>query len=657
MKEIILLLLLSALTSCVGTVAETDDPFTESSLANDIPLYFLGIQKAEAISDSRIEIFFLPASGGSGKYTYDLQVGNEPLPRSYSSDTLYPDYRGLLKITVKNLDRQKIYQLKVEVRDEGSSQQSDSKVIKTVTTFDNQVAIFDGIISAFNMPGQDGKDSIKIRWNPAKASSGFPALPSDPTSYEVIFLDSLKFTPGDFDLEKGPEEGRWKFQLPNNPDQIEAVIQGLPSKTKFYVRMRAIHRGSVDSIFKPKLRSEQNTGYITISTLSGSITDLDYKANSFTTKLAPGVQGLNAINTSWDLPFGVFDHYRLYYWKKSQAGDPAPALPEDCPNQYLSTGNVWCKKVDYNLSLASITGLTPYQMYGVTLILCATSTCSSSGDRARWADRTIITDPLTSTFSGINEILGASNLDEIGSVKIKFSTPDFSNGYFDGLILKVKRSKDDSAPSVEVLSSPTADSDVYFLPYNFLSDGQITVKGINYLEESPYCFNLYPFKWNAESTERTEFDKDMWECPVLKIEGPVKEQFSGLEMATHYGDIVTLNWRTPKSGIFAHYEVFWTKNSGTQFSWSDAITQTVDNGDYTNYGRRLIEGTDLEPDSENFLSLNLFADGVYSFGVLTYYNYITPNGLFVIRSETNQEVYKCQINSTLPIETRECVKN
>lgn len=655
MKNLLFLFFLLGLAGCVGTVTESADPYTESSPANDIPLYFTGIQNAAAISDTRIEIFFLPASGGSGKYTYDLQVGNETIPRSYSSDTLYPDYRGLLKITLKDLSRLTTYQLKVEVRDEGSPQQSDSQVIKTITTFENQVADFDGVLSVYNMPGQDGKDSLKLRWNPAKTSSGFPALPSDPASYEIILLDSMRFTPGDFDVQAEPENGKWVFGIPNNADQIEKVIQGLPSKTKFYIRMRAIHKSSIDNIFSPRLRSEQNTNYVAISTLSGSISDLDYKPDSFTVKLAPGSQGLNAVNTTWTAPSGVFDHYRLYYWKKS--GVP-PTIPENCLTPYLSdiNANVWCKKVDYNLSLASITGLEPYQEYGITLILCATSTCSSLGDRARWTDRTIITDPLTSTFSGINEISTASNLDELGSVKIKFSSPDFSNGYFDGLILKVKRSQDDSTQPVEVLELPYADTSTYTLPYDFLRENEITVKGIDYLDPLPYCFNLYPFKWNSANTERIEFDKNSWKCPVLSIDAPTKKEFLGLDTATSYADKVTLNWKTPTRGLYTHYEIFWTKNASTHFNWSDAITQT-EQLNTTNYGRKLIEGENLEIGADNSFSMNLFTDGAYSFGVITYYSYITPNGLFTIRSESNTQIFKCNIRSTPPIELLDCSVN
>ena len=657
MRLLLILSVFFSLYGCVGTVTETADPYTESGLANDIPLYFLGIQKAEAISDTRIEIFFLPASGGSGKYTYDLQVGNEPIPRSYSSDTLSPDYRGLLKITVRNLDPMKSYQLKVEVRDEGSQQQSDSKVIKTVTTFENEVAKFDGILSAYNLPGQDGKDSIKIRWNPAEASSGFPGKNSDPVSYEVVFLNSLKFTPGDFDVQKGPDEGRWKIDIPNDPDQIEKVINGLPSKTKFYVRMRAIHKTSIDNIFLPRYRSEQNSNYITISTLSGSITDLNYQPETFKVQLAPGSQGLNAINTSWAAPTGVFDHYRLYYWKKGSAGDPTPPLPDTCLNPYLSPpdANVWCKKIDYNLSLSAITGLEPYQFYGVKLVLCATSSCSSLGDRAYWAERTIKTDPMTSAFGGINEVIPATNLSEIGSVKIKFSPPDFTNGYFDGLILKVKRSQDNSTVPVEVLDTPSPETSTYFLPYDFLEEDIITVKGIDYLDTSPYCFNLYPFKWNSDSSGRIEFDSDMWQCPVLNIQGPKEEEFQGLESATSEGDKVTLNWKTPTGGIFTHYEIYWTKDTSTQFNWSDAIAQASDID--PNYGKAMILGLLLEPNSDNSYSKNLFADGLYSFGILTYYSYATPNGPFLIRSETNAEIYRCHMNSTPPIELRECVKN
>jgi len=655
MKLLLLTLILSTLNfGCVGTVAESGNPYTESNVANDIPLNFFGIHMAQAISDTRVELFFYPATGGSGKYTYDVQVGNEVTPRSYSSDTLTPDYQGRLKVTIKNLDRLSPYQFKIEVRDEGRAQQSNSGVVKNVVTFQNEVAKFDGIQSISNLPGQDGKDSLRIRWNPADIDTGLVPKDWEPASYEIVVLDSLKFLPSDFDVIAGPAQGRWVYNISHHDDLLETVIQGLPSKTKFYIRMRALHLKSIDSQFDPKLRSEQNSNYITISTLSGSLSDLIYDPNQFALSLTPGMQGLNSVNASWQQAQGVFDHFRLYYWKKNPLS-PTPTLPDNCLNPSLAppTTTVFCKKVNYNLSLTAITGLEAYTEYSVALVLCATSSCSSSGDRMISPIRSIITDPSTASFTGINEVVPATKLSEIGSVTISYNFPNFTNGYFDGLILKVRRSDDDSTASEEVLESGEATSELYHLPYDIFTDNKITVKGLDYLAAEPYCFTLYSYKWNNDYTQKIEFPNEIWKCPNLTITGPTDSEFPGLESATTYGDTITFNWKTPLKGIFSHYELYWT-HTNIIFNWGDAIAQ-VTNNNLANYDRKIMQATANAPNELNSVTLNLFATGTFKFGMITHYKYITPSGSFELRSETNANVLTCNVNNTPPLQQLDCI--
>lgn len=624
--------------SCVGTVQDAKQNYSKINDAPVAPIAFAGILNAIPISDSRIEVFFYPASGGSGKYTYDIILGSATSAISIPSDVLKPDFRGMLKYTITGLDRLSTHAIKVEVRDNDTDVQSTSNIIKTVTTFDNLVADFNGISSASNTPGQDGKDSIKVRWTPARTSGGLTKKEWDPKSYEIVLVDAERLTPNDMDVTSyGPADGRYVFGINHDSSVNEYIVRGLPSEKRFYVRMRAIHEASIDDVYNPRKRSELNTNYVTIATLSADLTDINFQTDAFSVALAPGEQGLNAIVSSWIAAQGVFDHYRLYY-SEAGGGVSTGSFPTLCLSPLVSPPGetVYCKKVDFRSSSSPITGLKPYTAYEVVLVLCATTDCPS-WQRIVAPVRTIITDPNTPTFNGLREIGIAKSLDELGNLYLKYDPPNFTSGYFDGLVLKMRRTTNGSDAEIEISTGTTP---VYYNNYNFLLDNQITLRGISYLAVEPYCFTLYPFKWNTDGMSRREFPNDIWKCVSPKPEASTAEQFRGLGAGYTEGNIITLMWDSPEIGVFSHYELFWRKQSGQLFTWGDAIGQAGNNFDYSNYGRVLIS-----PETTT-LSLTNFSDGEYFFGMITFFTYVTENGTVVLRSETNTAIRKCIVDST-----------
>lgn len=634
----LVLILLAFISGCVGTVQDAKQDLSKINTGPSTSLQFAGLSNAVAISDTRVEIFFYPATGGSGKYTYDIMIGNSPFPISIPSEILKPDYRGMLKYTVIGLDRLSTYAVKVEVRDRESDIQSNSKIIKSVTTFDNMVADFNGISSASNTPGQDGKDSIKIRWTPARSSGGLTKQVWDPKTYEIILVDAERLTPGDMDESSyGPLQGRYVYGINHDNSTNEYIVRGLPSERRFYVRMRAIHEGSVDDVYNPRKRSELNTNYVTISTLSGDLSDIEFQPDSFAVTLAAGEQGLNAVSTNWIAAKGVFDHYRLYY-SEAGGGVSGGTLPDLCLSPLISPvgETIFCKRADFNATSTPITGLKPYTEYEVLLVLCGNSDCSPTM-RIITPFKSIITDPNTPTFNGLKEIVVARTLDELGNLFLKYDRPNFTSGYFDGLVLKMRRTIDGTDPEVEVTESTTP---VYFNSYNFLTNNEITVRGVDYLTLEPYCFTLYPFKWNTDGVTKREFPNDIWKCVNPKPESSTTEQFPGLGSGFSEGNTITLSWDAPTVGVFTHYELFWRKQSGQNFNWGDAIGQAGNNFNYTNYGRLLID-----PDQTSIV-LDGFANGEYTFGMVTFFTYVTDDGSVVLRSETNVGLRKCTIDDT-----------
>jgi hypothetical protein len=567
-------------------------------------------------------------------------VGSAPSPISIPSDTLITDYKGMLKYTITGLSPLSTYLVKVEVRDNETNIQSKSEISKTVITFDNMVAKFIGISTVSNMPGQDGKDSIKIRWTPAWSSGALTPADWDPISYEIVIVDAGKLSVTDMDITSyTPAFGRWVFNINNDETINEYVVRGLPAKTKFFIRMRCLHEGSEEDVYNPKKRSELNTNYVTISTLSDSLADIIFQPASFAVALSPGEQGLNAVVASWTAATGVIDHYRLYY-SEAGGGVASGTLPALCLSPLVSdpTATVFCKKTTYTDINSPITGLKPYTDYEILLVLCTTTACAD-GERIIGTTRTIKTDPNNPTFNGVNEILMAQNLNEVGNLYVKFDPPSFIAGYFDGLVLEMRRTLDETGPVIEVT---TITEPAYYSSYNFLSDTQVNVKGVNYLELEPYCFTLYPYKWSADGLSRNlnpPASGKIWKCVQPKPEAPTSQQFSGLKDGVSDKDEVSLNWNASTSGMFSHYELFWRKQSGLNMNWGDAISEAGNSFNYVNYGRMLID-----PDATT-ITLNGFANGNYNFGIITYYTYVTDAGVVVMRSETNGNLKNCIIDN------------
>jgi hypothetical protein len=633
------LFMLLLLSSCVGTIQSTVPSYTNVQNAPVYPLTFAGLTNVSAISDTRIEVFFYPASGGSGKYTYDIQVGNDPYPISIPSDVLVPDYRGLLKATLTGLLRLTPYTIKVEVRDQESTVQSSSGIQKTVTTFPYQVADFGGITSAFNTAGEDGKTSIKVRWTPARTSGSLFPETWEPKEYEVIAVDSEKLTPGDMDVDTTVD--RWVAKFVSNVANNEYVMRGLAPGKRYYVRIRCLHRGSENDVYDPRKRSELNTNYVVISTVSDDPSNLKFEPSSFNVVLANGEQGLNAVLTSWTPATGIFDHFRIYYSTTASNAVALGNFTGPCLSASLPGATPpYCKRVEYFDSLSPVTGLEPYTSYDFVLVLCRTIVCDAV-DQVRSPLRTVITDPSVPNFSGIREVVLANTLDTLENLYLKFDLPNFTTGYFDGLVIKMRRDPDDVATETTLTTSTLPG----YYTYDFLTQNTVTVYGIPYVDADtrPYCFTIHPYK-NGVPPAIIEYANGVWKCISPSIDPPTSTQFRGIFRAKNRASNVTLDWNLPSAGVYSEFELFYRKQS-TLFTWGDAIAQAGDNFDFTNYGRITIEP------GETSITIDGFANGVYTFGMITRYMYMTPDGPIVLRSETNNGIFRCTFANDFDVST------
>lgn len=622
------------LVSCVGTVQESNSNITDIGSAYNPVVSFSGIHTATAISDTKVEVFFYPASGGSGKYIYDLYVGNNPTPISIPSDILKPDYRGLLRTTVTDLARMNTYVFTMQARDQKGNGISTNVVPKSATTFTNRVSDFLGVSSATNMPGQDGKDSLLFRFTPASDNDLIFNDPWDPKTYELVVVDAERLTPADMDYDLTSSQGRWVFQWAHDKDNTvnQYVAKGLLPKRKYYARIRVIHNGSVEDIYNPHLRSELNTNYVEISTLSDELADIDFDRSSLFVSILSGSLGLTSVRATWKQVEGVFDHFRLYYSKKGEGATTSP-LPALCLTETQSDPleTIFCKKVSYLSTSTQITGLIPYTEYEFVLLVCQKTTCIPT-ERLPSTFRYATTDPAT-IFNGVLKLESSGNLDGSQSIKVFYEDPNIIGGYFDGLILKMRRTLDGSDSEVEITDSTFP---VYHRPFDPMSTTEIKVDGIDYLTTEPYCFRLYPYKWNDDGTQRREITNENWKCIIPKIEPPTAQSFIGVDSGSTQREYVTVKWSAPETGFYTNYVLFW--RSGTVFNWGEALAAF--SGTMNSYDFLVLDAEDLE------YTLSGFPNGQYVFGVLTYHLYISNDSIVEKWSETNTRFLRCTVNNS-----------
>src|SRR5690606_8080345 len=114
--HLLIFLILTSLsfTSCVGTVEQgvaPEENYQDPEVDN---FNFSGIIDANAISHDKIEVSFFP-SFGTTNYSYELYI-NEGTPILLTNDNLRAGVGGNLVYTIKNLNIDASYKLKIRAK-------------------------------------------------------------------------------------------------------------------------------------------------------------------------------------------------------------------------------------------------------------------------------------------------------------------------------------------------------------------------------------------------------------------------------------------------------------------------------------------------------------------------------------------------------------
>lgn len=554
----LILLTLAILSGCVGTVEEATAPVSDTQEPVAERLSFTGVARVTAISDTRIEIFFPAASGGSGKFVYDVYIGTDPV-RSFSEDVIEKEL-GQYRLTIDGLKVLSQVSVRVEARDKNIFAISNSNKTIELTTYGIEVCQFDGIAALSNMPGIAGKDQLRVRWVPAKFIS--TNNPANPRFYEIALVKAGRVNPdGSTQVSLGKDQlwnkdysamdGRYVFQINAIDGVNEYVVKGLTPDYYYHVGVRCIHAATENNEFFPELRGESNTKSINLNTLNDSLTSLNFDESRVQINLLPGALGFSATDILWQGVEGTFDHYRIYY-KKKNSNAPL-TFSSSCLTNYDPDG-MSCKVESYDKLKSTLTGLTSNETYTFQIVLCQTVGCTDGSKRKVTAPFEFTTTPPIAQFPGLTGVELLYGLSEIGGIKLKFIKPDLSTGYIDRYVVSYKRSTDNGALWTPLSDTPSLSLD----PYDVLNSDHLIVRGLELGGVEPYCFKvegkvgILPAQANnavecVELSGNTNNNSD--------FRGPTAGEFPGLRFVKPEPGKLTLYWTKPTAGYYGQYVI------------------------------------------------------------------------------------------------------
>ena len=608
MNKILLILSYFLLFSCVGKVEDANSELTKGINDGETVINYTGIQDAFPIAHDKVEIYFPPSNLDPLKVTYIINYDGAIAPITVPGRTLVPDYRGFLRYTVTGLNINEQYVFNVQAKDD-KGQQSVNDAFKSVTTFSNQTSNFTGIGSIKNLSGGASKNSLLIEWPAAERTGGYIPEDSDVSKYEVVLINSDTATPVAFDDTSFTAPTR----IVNYVDgkKISQQVNGLLPGTTYYVRVRGIHHGFSKYSSDPSYFYEKNNSYLSATTLSDSVGDIQVDLDSFEVTTPSNSTGKTSLDLSWATGIGAIDHYRIYY-KENGTGEAWSTYKNSrddiCNGQETTDPAYFCKQVTYEDSKSKLVELEPYTSYEVYLIMCLDSLCSPGKSIIYNSPNVYRTSPPLVSFSGITEVNNPRYHWALNEIYLSYEPVDLASGVIDGMLIEVK-GRSSGEPYIDTfINFPDGNNPTSLNPstLDFTNGTEVSIRGIDINSTEEYCFALLPFVYVGDVVTPNR-DSEVVSCIVPQVMTPTYEDFTGISSLyfDSSNNSAAISWTPPEEGVYDRYVVFMKTTAGT-FSFSDAV-----NGD-NDYLRFEAE--------ENALGITIpfIPAGTYYFGALTY---------------------------------------
>ena len=561
------LLLLFVLTACVGSIEDASKQKSNSIIQKAVELNFEGVSQAVAVSNSKIQVAFKPATGGSGNYSYLIYLnGKMDTPAaSIDSSTALIDVNEQVQALVPELATGTNYTVMIKAYDLTYDVTDGNTTTLNVQTLSEELPNFNGVKAVSNVAGDAGKTSLQVNWT--KASSGLVSTgPSGNDEHDI----------SGYNIYYGTSPTALDNVIPVALAETQSyIINGLIEGTTYYVRVRAKDSAT------PNNNEDLNTVYLSQKTL----TDKPIVFSGIKSVEIPKDRtGYHNIKVNWNAGSGNFNSYKIYVSTTVEAFNGVPSSWNSADFESIT------KISDTTINSKSVYVNNSNTLYYAAVVACALVGSNDCNNYAGFGvTKNITTTPPVVPFGGIKDIGGiepAPGLDGLTDLNFYWDNPDTTLGVFK----RIEIYACDDTSYATPLSNVSVNG-VYSLNSSVRVTGLVTGK--------QYCFVALAVEDGDSPLRKSTIRTLRYATPDFVP--PVLDTLSACTVASSKG--FKANWNQASGSMLSNYEVFIKKKvAGDNFDWTNAIKSTY----------HATNTTDFSVNSNKYL-VNYLADDTYNY--------------------------------------------
>lgn len=551
------LLLVLALSSCVGTIDETPtvQPSVEGSKEK---VDFAGVNACKAIGHDKIDVYFGQASvnGSSDQSNIVYQVfqdGNfDEAVATAIGNQIPTDENGLFHLMVSGIPKNTEASFVVRAFDSVSGTSDDNYITCLEKTLSTELPDFNGVREVLNYPGIEGRSTLQLFWTKAKPGktigSELPKAGYAIAGYKLYF-------------GKDPANMELFTNIPVDSDNHPTSYKftGLSPGIKYYFKMNAYDDSNRVDLNNIILSKQTNT--------PGTI---EFDGVSKVTVPA-GDSGYSTLVAHWEVANGDFNAYKIFAVPASDVSAFSNnSIGPNNVNYYVG------KTEDVNQTSFTIPGLNKNMEYAIFVVACEaeagtcdTKTTVPKGDTKKVVQ---ITSPRLATYSGLQKVESLTGQAGLTQATLSWQAP-IEDGVCEGI--KVKRITSFSpVAGVEIPVCPSLSGGPCLSKQPSCTDTSVNVSSMQ--TGLQYCFQTAAYA-ELKETDPTNLN---YECHTPQHTKPLFDDFP---TCTSGGSTsLNITWSEAKNGLFTNYLLVYREIDGTKPSdpkeWFELFRTNFENG-------------------------------------------------------------------------------
>lgn len=422
--------LLLSLVSCVGTIEEAEGLDNSTIDTPNQNFSFLGIDEAGYVDETKAWVYFKPATGGSGQFTYQVIDSKGVVRASAESSELIKYTDGRLGLTALGLEPGEVHSLLVRATDSNTEiPDTNTKYIAVGMPGEGEFYNpFSGISSCENFPGINGQTRMLLNAPKAKFEmNGFFPTEDSVGAYKIYICEVADGT--DCLFTDGPDRRTVITPVSQSSENIDQhEITGLTANTSYYFRITVESQGDQSGNGK---KEDRNIKFTECRTQAGG--NITF-AGIETIEILDGEDGISQATAGWQIASGAFEGYRVFYHRiPNESGVFSYTDPD-----IKSTAGI-IDPVDVS---AVINGMEPFSWHAVLVKACediVNDPACINGNDGGGKFLVVETRPDLAFFAGIDNV--TNDPLNPSKVNLNFNAANFSfGGIMDEYRVFIKRS-------------------------------------------------------------------------------------------------------------------------------------------------------------------------------------------------------------------------